>query len=266
MTNIPSGAAQYLARFADQTVACNKYSLTQLGLDQSHCFLKIDDYVLLCAPFQFGFKRSLFLTSLSRQELGFFHKYTNGIVGLSMEFNHQNRTEPLKLFIRSTLAGVGQMQNRENVGLFIIDFKNTPEDFIYILGSHLEHQERLRTQYEDYGKTDLRVNADTAGHIGYNQYATVTEPSGSSRRIQVFSLSTKYIEHLEGGSTQERTPGTAVAYQLYFKKYRFSIAGTIVSVQRLPTGIIKTRSLLAFSPELVEIMDDYWFRLRSKGA
>ncbi len=86
MTNASSGASQYLARFGDQSIACSQYALTKLGVDRSHCFLKIEDYVILCVPFQFGFKRALFLASLSTQELTFFQRYVNGVVGLSLSF------------------------------------------------------------------------------------------------------------------------------------------------------------------------------------
>jgi hypothetical protein len=264
MTNVPTGAAQYLVRFADQHVACSQYALTRLGVDRSRCFLKIDEYMILCAPFQFGFKRSIFLASLSKQELTFFQRFTNGIIGLSMEFVSPNRQEPLKLFIRCTLSAVGQMKGRENVGLLVVDFKNTPDDFVVILGSHLEHVDRLKTQFEDYGKTNIRVTPDTAKLLGYNMYATITEVNGPGRRIQVFSINAQSIEHLEGAGAELRPEGTAVAYQLFFRRYRVSVAGTIVSSERLPTGIIKTQSKLEFSPELVEILDDYWFRNRAQ--
>lgn len=265
MTNVPTGAAQYLARFSDQQVACSQYALARLGVDRAHCFLKIDEYVILCAPFQFGFRRSLFLASLSKQELTFFQRYVNGVVGLSLAFILPNRQGPLKLFVRCSLVAVGQMKGRDNVGLIVVDFKSTPDDLVLILGGHLEHQERLKAQYDDYGKTEIQVTPDTAKFLGYNQYATITEPSGGGRRVQLYSLSSRAVEHLEGPTSSERAPGTSVAYQFYFQKYRVPVAGTVESSTRLPTGIVRTRSSLAFSPELVEILDDYWFKRRSGG-
>ncbi|GAB1482730.1 hypothetical protein MASR2M78_15460 [Treponema sp.] len=261
MTHVPSGAAQYLARFADQNVACSQYALAKLGVNRSHCFLKIDEYQILCAPFQFGFKRSLLIASLSKEELVFFQRYINGIVGLSLEFTSPHRKEPIKLFIRCSLAAAGQMKGRDRVGLLVVDFKTTPEDYINILGSYLEGMERLQAQYNDYGKTEVRVNAEAAKSLGYNQFATAADPAGA-KRIQVFSLSSQHIEHLEGGAGSERAIGTSLGYQLFFRKYRVGVAGEVETVERLPNGLIKTRAKLAFSPELVEIMDDYWFRSR----
>ena len=86
MANVPTGIAQYVARFGEQSIACSPYTIAKLGVDRAHCSLKIEDYTILCIPFQFGFKRSLFIASLSKQELVFFQKYVNNIANLSISF------------------------------------------------------------------------------------------------------------------------------------------------------------------------------------
>jgi hypothetical protein len=267
MANAPTGAAQYMARFGEQSIACSQYALTKLGVDKGHCVLKIEDYVILCVPFQFGFKRSLLLASLSKQELSFFQKYVNGIVGLSIAFLPPGSRQqvPVKFFIRCILANVGQMKGRENVGILVVDYKTTPGDLVSMLGGFLETQDRLRAQYDDYGKTSFKMTPEVARVVGYNMYATITEPSVQGKRIQIYSLSSKTIEHLEAAGTTQRSPGAAVAYQLYFKKYRISVAGTVAATNVLPQGLVRTVSNLAFSPELVEIIDDYWYHTQSPG-
>ncbi|MDR2629654.1 MAG: hypothetical protein LBC60_01875 [Spirochaetaceae bacterium] len=217
-------------------------------------------------PFQLGFKRSLFLASLSKQELLFFKRYVNEIVGLSITFARAGRGEPFKFFIRCNLTTIGQMKGKENVGLFVVDFKNTPNDFITVMGDFLENEERMKTQYEDYGKTAIRINPVTAEMMGYNLYAAIVEPNGAAQRIQVYSISTKTIEHLEPPGSSYRLPGTSVVYQLFFKKYRIVTTGTITSVVTLSQGIVKTVASLAFSPELVEIINDYWYNFQSSPA
>ncbi|MDR0402890.1 MAG: hypothetical protein LBH35_04790 [Treponema sp.] len=266
MANAPTGPAQYLARFSEQSIACSQYALTKLGVDRSHCSLKIDDYVILCVPFQFGFKRSLFLASLSKEELTFFQRYLNGIVGLSIAFNPAGRSEPVKFFIRCTLSTVGQMKDRENVGLFVVDFKSTPDELVLMLGSFLEQQDRLRFQYNDYGKTMIHITPETSKILGYNMYATIMAPGTPARRIQVVNLSSKGVEHLEAAGAPVRNSGFNVAYQLFFQKYRISAAGTVESASRLPQGIVRTVSSLSYSPELVEIVDDYWLKARSRPS
>jgi hypothetical protein len=264
MATAPTGPAQYLARFSEQSIACNQYALAKLGVDRAHCFLKIEEYMILCVPFQLGFRRSIFLASLSKQELTFFQRYINGIVGLSITLNPDARSEPMKFFIRCNLSTIGQMKGRENVGLFVVDFKTSPDEMISILGGFLENQDRIKTQYEDYGKTPIRMTPDTAKIMGYNMYATILEPNTGARRIQIFSISSKTIDHMEAAGAPIRTLGSAAAYQFFFRKYRVSAAGTITSAAALPQGgIIHTTANLAFSPELVEIIDDYWYHTRS---
>jgi hypothetical protein len=268
MANVPSGAAQFLARFGDQTIACNQYTLTKLGVDKSHCFLKIEDYMILCAPFQFGFKRSLFIASLSKQEQVFFQKYVNETVGLSIVFAPKTNKAaiPVKFFIRCGLASINSMKGRDNVGVFALEYKIAPDDLVSLLGHFLDGQDRIKTQFEDYGKTVIKMTPDAAKILGYNMFSTVTEsnvqPGTEPKRIQIYTLSSKTIEHLEAG-TSPRLPNSQVSYQLFFKKYRVNTPGTIVTSNVLPKGLIRTVSNLSFNPELVEILDDYWFATRS---
>ncbi|MDR2363023.1 MAG: hypothetical protein LBD65_01220 [Spirochaetaceae bacterium] len=265
MAQFLTETAHYLEKFSDQSIVCNKYALTKLGVDRGHCFLKINEYVILCAPFQFGFKRSLFLASLSKQELNFFRRYTNDIVGLSISFAPEGQA-PIKFFIRCNLTTIGQMKGKENVGLFVVDFKAIPHDFIILMGNFLEKQNRLRIQYEDYSKTAIRITPVTAKMLGYNLYAAIIEPHAAARRIQIYSLTTKTIEHLEGAGSLPRLPGSTVGYQIFFKKHRISTTGTIVSVVTFPQGIVKTTATLEFNPELVEIINDYWYNFQMNPA
>lgn len=254
--------SQILARFAEKTVACSQYALAKLGVDRSRCLLKVSDYAVLCAPYQLGFRRAVLLASLSRQELMFFQRFKNNLAGLSMEFSVPGLKEPMKLFVRSILAEIGQMRGREDVGLLIVDFKSTPEDLVSILGAYLEAQERLSAQYEDYGKTAVRITPDAAKRLGYNQFAVAADESGS-RRVQLFSLSSKSVEFLEPASAAERPAGSKPTLQLYFRKYRVALPVSVEETGRMPSGIVKTKASVGFSPELVEILDDYWFRDRA---
>ena len=263
MASTPVGSSQYLARFGEQTISGSKYAMTKLGLDRANCSLKIDEYIILCAPFQLGFKRSIFLASLSNQELAFFQKYTNSPAGLSIALNPNKRPEPVKFFLRCTINTIGQMKGRENVGLFILDYKTSPDEMVTILGRFMETQERLKAQYEDYGKTQIKMSAESSKQMGFNMYATIAGANEAPRRIQVFNLNSKFIEHMEAVGSPVLQPGTKVSYQLFFQKYRVLTTGTVNGAATLPQGIVRTIATLDFSPELVEILDDYWGQLNA---
>ncbi|MCL2472211.1 MAG: hypothetical protein FWF26_00905 [Treponema sp.] len=266
MTAATTSTNQYLTRFGDHTIAGSQYALKKLGVDRSNCSLKIEEYIILCVPFQLGFRRSILLASLSKQELAFFQKYANSSVGLSIALNPNNRPEPIKFFLRCTLSTLGQMKGRENVGLFVVDYKILPDEMITMLGHYLENQERIKTQYEDYGKTPVKMTAENARIMGYNMYATITEANVPPRRIQVFSLNSKSLEHMEAAGAPIRKPGKNVTYQLFFQKYRIAVAGIITGAGPLPQGIIRTIANIEFCPELVEILDDYWYGLRTNST
>ena len=265
MANVTTGPAQHLARFGEQTIAGSQYALAKLGVDRAHCSLKIEEYLILCVPFQLGFKRSIFLASLSKQELAFFQKYLNSIVGLSIALNPNKRPEPVKFFLRGTLSTIGQMKGRENVGLLVVDYKTFPDEMVGMLGTYMETQERLRMQYSDYGKTSIRMTPDAAKMMGYNMYATVSQGNAAPRRIQLFNLNTKSLDHVEAAGSPVLENGTQVNYQLFFKKFRISVSGTVTAAVSLPQGIIRTTVSLEFSPELVEIIDEYWLNIRTNA-
>ncbi|MDR2070578.1 MAG: hypothetical protein LBP81_04055, partial [Treponema sp.] len=261
MVNAQAGLARYLSKYENQSIECSQYALMKLGIDRIHCHLKIDEYVILCVPFQLGFKRSLFIASLSRQELNFFQQYINGTAGLSIGFSPNRKHAPIQFFIRCNLAALGQMKGREDMVIFVVDYKTTPDDLVSLLGNFLDNHARLRDQYEDHGNSVIRMTSSAAKILGYNMYATITESNTPGKRIQIFNLSNKTIDHLEADVSTERPQGTEVTYQLFFAKYRISVAGIVNSAVRLPQGIIRTISRLAFSPELVEIINDYWYTI-----
>ena len=261
MANALTGTAQYLARFSEQSIACNPYAIAKLGLDRAHCSLKIEDYMILCVPFQLGFKRCIFMASLSSQELNFFSKYANTTIGLSIAFNPDKRPEPVKFFIRCTLQNIGQMKGRDNVGLFVLELKSSPDQMVAFMGSFLENQDRIKIQYNDYGKRLIRMTPDAAKLMGYNMYAAIVGSDPEPKRIQIFNISSKVVEHLEAIGAPVRAIGSTVTYQFFFKKYRVSTNGTIEEAVTLTQGMVRTKSTLAFSPELVEIIDDYWYNL-----
>ena len=263
MANAPVGVAQYLARFGEQRINCSEYALAKLGIDRSRCSLKIEDYMILCIPFQFGFKRSLLMASLSKQELVFFQKYVNSIANLSISFQLPGRSEPLNFFIRCTIVQVGQMKGRDNVSIFVVDFKLTPDELVRILGGFLEFQDRLRAQYEDYGKTPIRINPETAGTMGYNLFASIADGTPNGKRIQLVNLNSKVMEFLEAAGTPVRPVGTELNYHLFFKKYRVFVSGKVTASDTLPQGLVRTVSSLDFNPELVEIINDYWLKVHS---
>jgi hypothetical protein len=155
------------------------------------------------------------------------------------------------------------MKNRENTGLFVVDFKTTPEELIILLGGFLETHERLQNQFEEYGDLLIKMTPPVAKQLGYNQESVISEPGRESRKIHILSLTSKSVEHTEAEGAPVRFPGTPVAYEVIFRQRRLLLTGSVVSADVLPQGLVRTVSRLTFSPELVEIIDDYWYTIRN---
>jgi hypothetical protein len=155
------------------------------------------------------------------------------------------------------------MKGRENVGLFVVDFKTNPEELIILLGGFLETQDRLQVQYEEYGSMLIKMTPPVAKQLGYNLESVISEPGKGGRKIQILSLTSKSMEHMESQGSPVRLPGTPVAYEVILKRARLLLTGTVASADVLPKGLVRTVSNLSYSPELVEIIDDYWYTIRN---
>ncbi|MCL2601524.1 MAG: hypothetical protein FWD91_01790 [Treponema sp.] len=260
MAGVISGSAQYYTKFAEQTILGNYYAISKLGIDRAQCFLKIGGYLILCTPFQLGFKRSIFMASISKKEMVFFQRYINTIVGLSISLNPDKRPEPVKFFLRCTLNTIGQMKGRENVGLFVVNYKSSPDEMVTMMGSFMETLERLKTLYDEDASSPIRMTPAISKAMGYNVFATVTGGAAPPKRMQVLGLAPKQIEYVEAApppSTPVLKNGAQVAYQLFFRQYRVSVNGTISASEPLRPGIVRNTAALEFSPELVEIIEDF---------
>jgi hypothetical protein len=130
----------------------------------------------------------------------------------------------------------------------------------------METQERIKAQYNDYSRTVIKMTPEAAKVMGYNFYATLRETGAEPRRIQVMGINSKSLEYMEAEKSPVLKPGTAVSYQLFFKKFRIAIPGVVNDSFTLPQGLVRTLAGLSFSPELVEIIDDYWYSSRANPS
>ena len=259
-------SAQYMTRYGSEIIPGNVYTLNKLGVDRTRCILKIEDYTIPCMPFHLGFKHSVLLVSLSKQELIFFQRYVNNAAVFSIALNPDHKPEPINFYLRCSVNAIGQMKGRENVGLFVVDYKVSPDEMVSMLGKFLESQERIKAQYNDYGKTVIKMTPEIARIMGFNFYATMTEASAEPKRIQLMGISSKSLEYMEAEKSSILRPGSNVSFQLFFKKFRVDVPGIVNESFTLPQGIIRTLASLSFSAELVEIIDDYWYNSRTNPS
>ena len=52
---------EYKEKYSDQTIRFNPYAVKKMGLQQSQTLLKLEDYMLICAPYQLSMDRVILL-------------------------------------------------------------------------------------------------------------------------------------------------------------------------------------------------------------
>jgi hypothetical protein len=243
-------------QYKDVSITFSSYVLKKMGIQQSLTSLKIDVYNLMCVPYQVSMDSVVLLLSLSTDEIVFFQRFKGCMAGFTIVFQQQ-KGNPLKLFARCSVTSIVPIKNRPNVALINLDFKPCPDDFTRIICDYLSSLERLKIEYEDYKGKSVNITPETAKSLGFNNFAIFTSKEGSYR-FALFALATDSATMLFSAHTPDMAVGMECSAKLYFQKYQFSVPGKILSSQRQPTGVIKAKMSLEFSPELVELLSGFF--------
>ncbi len=243
--------------YASATVQFNPFAFSNTGILKAQTILKVDTYSLIAVPFQFSMTRGILIASLSRDEITFFSRYVGTTASLNLVVQKADQKEPVKIFARCQVSTIGQMKGRDGVALFALAWKPIPPDLASLLGGYLDLVERLKVEAADFKDKSIVIDPANAKRLGYNNYAVLRAKEGQFK-VALFSLAANRADFLLPMRDPDRIPGEEVSLDLFFLKYRFNVAGKILSSQRLPTGVQRCRAELAFSSELVHILEE-WF-------
>jgi hypothetical protein len=253
--------ASYYEQYKNTAITFSSFAIKKTGIIQSQTLLTVDLYSLICAPYQLSMTKILLLAYPSKDEINFFQKYRNSLAAVSMVFQLPNVREPFKLFTRCTIEQVGQMRGRENVALISADLKHCPQDLQKIIGDYFMYLDKLKVEYQDFSDKNVQITPDTAKMMGYNNYA-ILAAAGEQHKLALFSVAVNRAELLLPAVTKDIPPGAECSLKLYFQKYQFAVPCKISGSRRLPTGVLKAAVLLDFSPELVELIENFNFQSR----
>jgi hypothetical protein len=251
---------EYQDKYADQLIRFNPYALKKTGLLQSRTLLKIEDYMLICAPYQLGMQRVVLLVILSRNEVVFFQPFLNKLSSLNLAFQRPANKNQINLFIRGTLVRLGPVKGKNNVCLFEMAFKSCPNDLIEIIGDYLMSCESLQTQFTNFKNRAVAMDEAAARTMRFNNYV---EAQFGARKVEsrLVSLAVNRIVLDLPSSVPPPQVGQGVVSKLYFQTYQFLVNGKVAAVETGEGGARRTALDIVFTPELVEIMDDYFFRV-----
>jgi hypothetical protein len=225
--------------------------------------LKLEDYMLICAPYQLSMSRVILLVILSRDEVSFFQQFQNKLTSVNMSFLKPTNKNPINLFIRGTLTRLGPVKGRDNVSLFEVVYKVCPNDLVEIIGDYLLAYESLQSQFETYKGREVDMDEQTAKTMRFNNYV---ESQFGDQKVQtkLLSLGVDKIALEVPGRLPAPRVGQILPSKLYFQTHQFMVNGKVNAVEALGSGAKKISMEVGFTPELVEIMDDYFFRTSFK--
>ena len=257
---------EYLQKFADQSIRFTPFALKKTGLVQSQVFLKIEDYLLICAPFQLSMKRGIFLVVLSSQEISFFQQFQRKLCSVNLTFQQTGNKKPLTLLMRGSLDRVGPVKGKQNICMMDATFKACPNDLVEIIGDYLSAYEGLRHQFENFSGKSIPIDDAAARLMRYNHYVELMIGTMKARAT-LTSIAANCLTVRLPARPPELEEGASCSLRLYFQVYQFTANGKVTSVDKGDGEQVSAAIFLEFTPELIEIVDDYFFRksIQSRG-
>jgi len=255
---------EYMEQYGDQLIRFNPYAVKKMGLLSSQTLLKLDDYMLICAPFQLSMNRAILLVILSKDEISFFQQFQNKIVSLSFTFQRPGNNTPINLFVRSTLVRMGPVKGRNNVCLVDLSYSSCPNDLMEIVADYLGNHASLKSQYEHLKNRPVELTEENTRIMRYNEYAEA-QIAGKKQQVNLISVSVNRLIVDIPAAAGPIEEGSKFIIKLYFQMYQFMMTGRVTKTEEAPeAGFTRAYYEIGFTPELVEILDDYFFRLSFK--
>jgi hypothetical protein len=256
---------EYQQKFASETVRFNPYAVKKMGLLQAQTLLKIEDYMLICAPYQLSMSRVVLLVILTPEEISFFQQFRSKLASLTIAFQKQPAKTPMNLLLRGNLERIGPVKGKTNVCLLEIVYKTCPNDLVEIIGDYVLAFQALKTQFENFKDRDVAIDPNVARTMRFNNYVECL-PGAQKLPARLLSLAVNRLALELPLSAQGLAAGQQLPCKLYFQTYQFVVNGKVEESKVTDQQRRRVSCSVEFSPELVEIMDDYFFRMSFKKA
>ena len=253
----------YIERFGDQMVRFSSFAIKKTGLQQSLTHLQLEDYVLICSPFQLSMRKAIMLLVLSQEEAAFFQKFQGKLCRLSFSFLRPGTKTPISFFVRATLDRIAAVKGRPNVCMADLSFKACPNDLAQVLGDYITAFAVLKTQFITFKNQLVDVNENSAPFLGINP--ELDAQFGQLKvKAHVLSLGVNRAVLVVPDRTPNLAEGLAFGVRFAFVQHQFSATLTVRSVHEgSDKGYRKLACEMEFVPEMVEVMDTYYHNKRA---
>jgi hypothetical protein len=253
-------AQEYLDTLSSTRIRFSPYAVLKTGLISSQTILKIEDYMLICSPYQLSMRQATLLLILSQEETHFFQQYRGDSCALSLTFLKPGSRAPLIFDVKSNIDRIGPVKDRPNLCMIDLTFLKPPEKLIEILGDYVLAHSALKTYYETFSGREIVIDDYMARMLRFNNYMECTF-SRHKVRARLVAISVNKLVFDIPADTPDVIEGTSFSCKLYFQLYQFLTHGAVNEIEGYRAGTLRVHAGISFTPELIEIMDDYFYRL-----
>jgi hypothetical protein len=210
-------------------------------------------------------RRGVFLVVLSAQEISFFQQFQRKLCSVNLTFQRPSSKKPLVFLLRGSLERVGAVKGRQNVCMMEAQFKACPPEMVEIVGSYLAANAALHALHDGFKDRVIPVDETSAKIMRFNNYVEVV--LGSAKvRATLLSLSVRFLRLRLSMALPGLAAGSTCSVRLYFQLYQFAVPARVTALSPYDAaGQCVAEMEIEFSPELVEIVDDYFFRQSIQG-
>ena len=251
---------EYFDTLSATTIRFSPYAVLKTGLITSQTVLKVEDYMLICSPYELSMQKAILLLILSEDETQFFQQYKGDTCILSLTFIKYGSHAPVNIEVKSKISRIGPVKNRPNLCMIDLEFSGHSPRLVEILGDYILAYSALKTYYENFIGREIPIDEHMSEMLRFNNCMECS--FGQSRvNAQLVALSVNSLVFEVPAGTPDVVEGYEFSCKLYFQLYQFRVQGTIQEVEGYGSKSMHVRAAIQFAPELIEIMDDYFYRL-----
>ena len=170
---------EYFRSLSNTVVRLSPYAMTKTGLVSAQTILKIENYMLICSPYELSMRKAVLLLILSREETSFFQQYRNRSCSLNLNF--LGITQSRLLNVKGILRQIGPVKGKQNLCMIELGFTAYPPELIEILGEFILVHNSLRGYFESFQGKNIAIDEEAAKMLRFNNYA---ECSVRSRKFR----------------------------------------------------------------------------------
>lgn len=242
---------------AEVSIKVDNYFIRHMGLLSHQTVLKLGEYNLHMVPVQMGSESARLLVVLTAAEVTLFSRFTDQLHTLTLLFEGFEGEDPSRLHIKTNLISITPLPERKDVCLVHLKFKSRPSEYLALIEQFLSEQKVRKEYFSTYQGENIVISPGNQALLGYNGYCEAGLPEMQRVALRGIGLKSAVLASPQGWGPLK--DGQTFPLKLYFKKFQFLVEAQMTKVPENPRG--ETTVSLGFSNELMDILEDYKFRL-----